>query len=482
MKILFLTLILTLSFIQIHSYIKIPLKLYPNQIFNVSNPSNTFNSMINTQLYAKIDIGTPKQTILLSLELEKNEFYISRYNPTVSTEKYTIYNFQNFNEKLSSSFSFSKDAAEDVYYNTNFLLAIKAKDIFYFGEQKGEIEFYSADHLTEEIPGELGLQIEPIDDLNSAFDNSNESFLKKIKNNRLIENYIWTIVFNPDSNNKNEDAYLYIGDYLHNIDNSGLIYKNTKFKKDSLSSVNAYIWQKTVKPEFEMNKLILYRNNDPNDIIQDIKYGKNYLRVKLDYNLGGIQGSEIIRNYLETNIFTEENKCHKDSFYYRNKYFFYYCDKNKDTINKIKKNFPTLQFIHQDFNFNFMVSVDDIIVEKDDYVYFLIFFNDFYKYDWRLGRPFLNKYNFMIDQDGKKVLFYSEKEEIVLPGLKKKSVVFLLIFLIIVFLLLGILLGRKIYKTKMYRKHANILEDNFDYTIQDESNNKEIEMSKKLYE
>ena len=182
MKILFLTLILTLSFIQIHSYIKIPLKLYPNQIFNVSNPSNTFNSMINTQLYAKIDIGTPRQTILLSLELEKNEFYISRYNPTVSTEKYTIYNFQNFNEKLSSSFSFSKDAAEDIYYDTNFLLAIKAKDIFYFGEQKGEIEFYSADHLTEEIPGELGLQIEPIDDLNSAFDNSNESFLKKIKN------------------------------------------------------------------------------------------------------------------------------------------------------------------------------------------------------------------------------------------------------------------------------------------------------------
>ena len=67
-------------------------------------------------------------------------------------------------------------------------------------------------------------------------------------------------IFNPDSNNKNDDAYLYIGDYLHNIDNSGLIYKNTKFKKDSLSSLNAYIWQKTVKPEFEMNKLILYRN------------------------------------------------------------------------------------------------------------------------------------------------------------------------------------------------------------------------------
>ena len=485
MKNFIFILLITLFFVQINTYIKIPLKLYPNQIFNISNPSNIFNSMVNTQLYAKIDIGTPKQTILLSLELEKNDFYISRYNPTISSEKYTTYNLKNFNEKMSSSFHFNNDDDENVYYGTNFLIALKAKDLFYFGNTKAEIEFYSAETLSEEIPGELGLQIEPIDDLNTAFDTSDKSFLKIIKNNNLIENYVWTIVYNNNNNknNQNEDAYLYIGDYLHNIDNAGLIYKNTKFKKESLSSVNAYIWQRTLRPEFEMSKLILYRGNNPNDIVKGIDYGKNYLRVKLDYNLGGIQGSEIIRNYLETNAFTEENRCHKSFFTYRNKYMFYYCDKNKDTINNIKKNFPTLQFIHQDFNFNFIINIDDIMVEKDDYVYFLIFFNDFYKYDWRLGRPFLNKYNFMVDQDGKKVLFYSEKEEIIVPGLQKKSLVFILIFLIVVFLLLGVLIGRKIYRTKIIRKHVNILDDNFDYSIQDDSNkNTEIEMSKKLYE
>lgn len=50
------------------------------------------------------------------------------------------------------------------------------------------------------------------------------------------------------------------------------------------------------------------------------------------------------------------------------------------------------------------------MVEKEDYFYFLIFFSDYNKYDWRLGRPFMNKYNFMVDQDGKKYYFILKKK------------------------------------------------------------------------
>jgi hypothetical protein len=285
-------------------------------------------------------------------------------------------------------------------------------------------------------------------------------------------------MFNNE-NDKNVDAYLYIGDYLHNIDSNDLTLKYTKFKQDSLNSINTRIYQKTVTTEFEMNKLYLYKGDNPKDIIKDIKYGKNYLRVKLEYNLNGIQASEIIRPYLEQNIFTDENRCHKSYFNYRNKYIFYYCDKILSNRNRMKTNFPSLQFIHQDLNYNFTITFDDLIVERDDYFYFLIFFSEYNKYDWRLGRPFLKKYNFMLDQDGKKILFYSEKEEISLPGVQSKSLVFLLIILIIIFLFVGILLARKIYETKI-KKHMNILDDNFDYTIQPANN--EIEMSKKLYE
>ena len=478
MKILFFIFLQFLFFSFSDCYLKIPLKFYPCQIFNESNPANTFSNLVMQHLYAKIDIGTPKQTIYLSLEPEKNEFYITKYDAFVSDEKYAAFNFKNFKEDSSSSFYYTNEDMDNVFYGTNFLLALLAKDLFFFGDKKTELEFYYADGLSEKVPGELGLQIDPIDDLNTAFDVADKSFLKKIKNCGVINNYVWTIMYNDD-NDKNVDAYLYIGDYLHNIESNDLTLKYTKFKQDSLNSINTYIYQKTVTTEFEMNKLYLYKGDNPKDIIKDIKYGKNYLRVKLDYNLNGIQASEIIRPYLEQNIFTDENRCHKNYFNYRNKYIFYYCDKILSNRNRMKNNFPSLQFIHQDLNYNFTITFDDLIVEKDNYFYFLIFFSDYNKYDWRLGRPFLKKYNFMLDQDAKKILFYSEKEEISLPGVQSKSLVFLLIILIIIFLFVGILLARKIYKTKI-KKHMNILDDNFDYSIQPANN--EIEMSKKLYE
>jgi len=478
MKILFFIFLQFLFFIFVDCYIKIPLKFYPCETFNVSNPSNTFHNMVIQHLYAKIEIGSPKQSILLSFEPEKNEFYIAKYDAHISNEKYTLYNFKNFQEKSSSSFYYTKAEQDNIYYDTSFFLAELAKDLFFFGDKKTELEFYLADGLNEQIPGELGMQIEPVDDLNTAFNSADKTFLKKIKNSGIINNYVWTIMFNND--NKNDiDAYLYIGDYLHDINSNDLTLKNTKFKQESLSSINTFIYQKTVSAEFEMSKLYLYRGDNKNDIIKDIKLGKNYLRVKLDYNLCGIQASEIIRPYLEENIFTEENRCHAEYFSYMNKYLFYYCDKISSNRNKMRNNFPTLQFIHQDFNYNFTITFDDVIVEKGDYYYFLIFFSVYNKYDWRLGKPFLNKYNFMLDQDGKKILFYSEKEEVAIQGIQSKSLIILLIILIIIFLLIGILLARKIYKTKI-KKHMNILEDNFEYSIQPAS--KEFEMSKKLYE
>ena len=477
MKILFLIFlqVITISY----CFIKIPLKFYPCKIFNESNPANTFNNMVMQQFYAKLEIGTPKQTILVPLELEKNDFYISKYDSYIFNEKYTKYNLKNFQETSSTSFYTMKDDQDNIYYGTNFLQALKVKDLFFFGDKKTELEFYLADTLNEIIPGELGLQLDPVNDLNSAFETREKSFLKKLKNNGMINNYVWTILYNNDANNKDADAYLYIGDYLHDIGDISSNLKNIKFNKDSLSSVNGYVYHKTVLPQFEMSKLVLFKGNDPNNIVNDIKLGKNYFRVKLDYNLCGVQASEIIRVFLESNVFTPENHCHKSIFKYSTDFTFYYCDKNPSTISQIKTNFPSLKFIHQDFNFNFTITVDDLIVEKDDYFYFLIFFSNYQKYDWRLGRPFLNKYNFMMDQDGKKVLFYSEKEEISLPGVQSKSLVVILIILIIVFLVLGFVFARRIYKSK-FKKPMNILEDNFEYTI--DPNNSEIEMSKKLYD
>ena len=465
MKKLLFIFLLNLNFLFSICYIKIPLKLYPCQVSNNINISMTFSNMIMQQLYAKLEIG------------------ISKYESEILNEKYNKFNLKNFQEKSSSSFNYINNEKNKVFYNNNFQMASKARDLFFFDDKKIELDFYLAGNLSEKIPGELGIQIQPINELNSAFNSEDKSFLKKLKNNGIIDNYIWTIIYNNNNQKDNIDAYLFIGDYLHNIKSDDLILKNIKFREDSLSSINAYVYKKKVSTEFEMSKLYLYKQNNPNNIIKEINLSKMYLSVKLDYNLGGIKASEIIRPYLEENVFTEENKCHKEFFDYDNKYIFYYCDKYPSTIKNIKNNFPVLNFIQQEFNYNFTITLDDILVEKENYFYFLIFFGySKDRYNWKLGRPFLNKYNFMVEQDGKKIFLYSEKEEeIIIPGIRKQSspikqkkpLLFLVIFLIILLLFLGFLFAKNINKVKI-KKHKNILDDNLDYSL-----SSGIEMTKK---
>ena len=460
---------------SIYCFVKIPVKYYPYKVFNETNPSNIMHNIVIKNLYASIELGSPKQKIQIPISFETNDFYISKSYTKINDNKNELLNLKYFDEESSNSITYLDES--NVYYGVNFFLGTKTKDLFYFGNKKLETEFYLAEHLEEALPGELGLQLNPVTDLNTAFNSIEKSFLKIIKNNGLTNNYVYTILFEDNKNLKDKDidGYLYIGDYLHDI--------NENYDYNTLTSINAYIFQNVVLPEFEMTKLVIYKNNNPNDILNEIQLNRNYLRVKLDYNFCGIQGSEIIRPYLEENLFTKENNCHKDFYSYQGKFYFYYCDNNPSIIRKIKNNFPTLKFFHQDFNYDFIIKGDDLFIEKDGHVYCLMVFDDFKKYSWRLGKPFLNNYKFMLDEEAKKILFYSVKDEVNVRGMEKNSLVVLIIFLVIIFSFLGFILARKIYRTHI-RKPRNILDDDFEYNTPEKKYNKRsnIEMSRKLYE
>ena len=412
----------------VYCYIKIPIKYYPEKIFNETNPSNTIHNLIIQRLYATLEIGTPKQKVQIPIEFSTNDFYISKRYTGKDDEKCNMFNIEYFNEESSTSLKNNQE--EDIYYGVNFVIATKVKDYFYFSDKKVELEFYLSDHLNENMPGELGLQLNPISDLNTAFDTVEKSFLKIIHNSDLTNNYACTIIFkktdNNNYNNKEIDGYLYIGDYLHYID------KQYDFNR--LTSINSLIFQNEVTTEFLMNKLIIYENNNPENVIKEISLTKNSLKVRLDYNFWGIQGSEIILSYIEVILFTKENKCYKGTFNYKEKYYFYYCENNPTIIQKMKNNFPTIQFTHQDFNYDFIIKGDDLFIQKGEYIYCLMVFSDYSKkYEWILGRPFLNKYIFTVDHEGKKILFYSIKDSVNVRGMSKSTSVILIIFLIIIF-------------------------------------------------
>ena len=104
-------------------------------------------------------------------------------------------------------------------------------------------------------------------------------------------------------------------------------------------------------------------------------------------------------------------------------------------------------------------------------------------YNWKLGKPFLNKYTFMIDEESKKILFYSVEDNVNTRGIKKDNLIWLVILLVIIFSFLGFILARKIYRTHI-RKLKNVLDDDFEYNTPEKKykNKNNIEMSRKLYE
>ena len=139
--------------------------------------------------------------------------------------------------------------------------------------------------------------------------------------------------------------------------------------------------------------------------------------------------------------------------------------------------------ILKDLNYNFTIKADDLFVEKDGYVFCLMIFDDYKKYEWKLGKPFIRKYTFMLDQDGKTLYFYSVIDEVKIQGVSSAGLIFMIFILLLLFSFLGFILGRKIYRSK-FKKQANVFEDTFEYNSSDVFKNQkrgsEIEMKNKL--
>lgn len=175
-------------------YIIIPLDFIPIYKNKENTPSLIMRNLVYTKVYADIEIGTPKESIQIPLNFESNDFYISQ-NPKEQflkdPEKWNDLKFYNFNN--SNTF---KIVEEKEYNGDNFLLSKYYKDFFNFNEERVELEFYLPNQLKEAESGGIGLELWPLyDDTTSTIDEK-RTFLYKLYNNQLIEDYYWSIFYN----------------------------------------------------------------------------------------------------------------------------------------------------------------------------------------------------------------------------------------------------------------------------------------------
>ena len=388
--------------IKIDCFIKVPFTYFPDKSYEKIGLKNKILSILDLKMYGLLEIGTPKQLCHIPINFGSNTFFLPEksslhYN---NNDKIILYD-----DKNSSSFHIIKE--EDTYEGENFISAYYVNDIIYFGDKQAKLDFYLTTSYFFPQFGGLGLQLYPSNDENTATPDINRTFLRKLKINGLINNYIWSIFYDEHQVNDGKiNGYLLIGDYPH----LSINYPDNKKYNYSLNSIEAEVYnKKIIQTKFFMDNIKIINNEDV------ILYIIESVFVRLDYNFGGIIAPKKLGLFFEENIFNNLEFCHKDTLNRISTNTFYYCDKNENNINQIKKIFPIIKFENKILNSSFIVNIENLLFIQENYFYILLIFEENKDY-WTLGIPFLKEYQFSINEDSKKIYFYnkikiSENEE-----------------------------------------------------------------------
>ena len=410
------------------------------------DPNDEFKFIFKNEIFTTLEVGTPSQKVELFLTM-RTPFFIIKNNDSFP---------EYFKNESSSTYKYY-DNSSIYYFNDDVLKrGIQSGEKFFLqksfdNKDKYEIsplEFiYSTDYErdSKRHMGVFGLQF-----LSPSNAYSKEvNFVNTVKKNNLITSYI----FNLNYTSENE-GNLVIGEFPHS-------FNSEKYDENSLKQINVH--------QEGAQKLVwnLYFHN--------IKSGEKTLNEhktgKFAPQFGVILGPRIYDTFITKDFFEEyinNTKCERKT--YDDKHDYYVCDENIDL-----SKFKNIEFTEKELSSkNFILTKDDLFLKKNGKLYFLVAFGRKWKwqYSWTLGKPFMKKYNFIFDQDGKQILYYDKEEESNLNNLvgNKTFVYFLWGGIIILLIIIGFLSYYLMKLIKERKKRLYELDDEFDYNAENSDN------------
>ena len=403
---------------------------------NMCDIPNSFYSMQNSSSYKYIK--------------KINYLFNKVLNCTVITEKLYLYTDKEQKNKVCMddvSMIYSDNKEEE--FNQDYIYKDEIKDKKY--------EYHPNTCLN------IGFQ--PRQNINFG---GNANFVKQIKsykinNVSLVNTYDYSFTFISD-----KEGYLIIGEKPHEFDK--INYKEEQYILTGAKNRNyTFDWLIEFNSIYYTGK---YENNNS-------EYNSTFisdLSVRIDHTYGLIEGTDSYEKNITENFFNKlinNKQCFLEE---KEGYRFYYCDK-KLSFNYIQKYFPILKLCLNEQEFCFEFDYKDLFKEKNDKLYFLIYFNKTNSLDrFTFGQIFLKKYLLTFNYDNKLIGFYirnmqnAEDKEID----KNNNNILLIILIIlgfIIFFIAGFLLGKKIYD-KTRTKKANELIDEYDYDVHENKEQK----------
>ena len=420
------------------------ISVIPNKIIfpftTKSYPFNTndeFKYIFKNEIFTTIDVGNPPQKVELFLTTRTPFFIIKKndsipeYYKNTSSSTYKYYDNSSIYYMNDEVLKKGIQSSEKIYLKNSFedKDPIPISDLeFIYGTN---YEKDSKRHM-----GVLGLQF-----FSTSFIYSKEiNMMVLLKKRGLTSNYVWNLNYTSENS-----GFLVIGEYPH-------IYDQKKYDKENLKQINVH---KEAAQNTEWN---LYFN--------EIKYGDLDLSThktgKFAPQYGVLLGPTYFDNLITKEFFQEyldNQKCQRKT--YDKKYDYYVCDENLD-ISKFKN----IEFTEKDISSKkFILTKDDLFMKKNGKLYFLVAFGHSWKwsYCWNLGKPFMKKYNFIFDEDGKQILYYEKGESDKLIE-SKNFVYFIWGGIGILMVIIAVLLFVLIRSLKEKKKRLYELEDDFDYS------------------
>jgi len=335
--------------------------------------SNYIDSFKQNKIFITIEIGSPSKIINTYLTMDTNYLIIA--NSSIDNSYYN-------NEK---SITYKNISFLDNYFLEYFKKGYLAKETFLFKtslnnneKQKfNNIEFIHALEYKDDTiknSGYFGLQIPK---------KYKPNIYKSLKKENVISEEYWNLKYTSD-----DKGYFILGEYPSEYND-----------EINVRKTNAL-------PCTEENTNLCWHLK-----FNDIKFGEiNVNRDRLAEitpELGFIIGTGEYEQKISENFFNKfNNKCQKKSTE-DYKYNYYECDEDFDT-----SNFKNLEFIHTDLEFDFIMTKDDLFKIYNNKIYFLIIFSVYSEKSWKLGKPFIKKYNFGYNTDNNKIYFYHKEEKV----------------------------------------------------------------------
>ena len=426
------------------SYLKFPLYTYHTIPPNKTTDIEYINYFLYNKLYTYLNIGTPPQKMVATINFVNCPFYIY-YNRCEISSNFDINQSSTYIETPHQSL------LTDIYVYTYLV-----NDFFYFDKD----EKYNLTYLFSPLnksASERSYQIYPYTcadiglrlsspDLKSY----NYNFIRELKKSNAIKDYVFFIEYDENNNDKGN---LIIGDEAYE-------YNNKKYKYEQLKEIYAIYVKRDLYWDLNFNSI--YFQVKDNQELKTIN-----LEVKdsgLNHNLNIISATYEFYEVIEKEFFNEKiknNTCKRNIL--KTNYYNYDCNSIEDV-----KEFPTLYFTHRNLGYTFELNYKDVFVEYNGRFMCLIWINMGERESWELGKPFLKKYFFTFNIDKKIIGFYNLDKKDNDKDEKKINPIFYIVLVIVIIILISsfswscYLFAKFIYlkrKKNRYKKLAKELLD-----------------------